>query len=159
MKQTDFDEWSDTADDIPTKKDFDPFNGDLDAMCAWEHFGGLTRLQAFNKFCEYPDYYQEDFMFMGEVAFVFYFPIIERYILESHIDNDDDSEVDAIWILAHCIKNQFEYSDTVRHLRQRCLDLTNHVRSNLPRYCTDLAEQQRIDDAWHGLKQFLVSCE
>jgi hypothetical protein len=64
---------------LPTERDFDPWHGNLDAQCAWRHFGGLTLDQAHARFRENPLGYQEDFMFMGPVAFAFYFPVIEDY--------------------------------------------------------------------------------
>jgi hypothetical protein len=57
---------------LPTETDFDPYQGDLDAQCAWKNFGGLTLGEAFVKFEESPETYQEDFMFMGGKAFARY---------------------------------------------------------------------------------------
>ncbi|MEM7010678.1 MAG: hypothetical protein AAF585_04260 [Verrucomicrobiota bacterium] len=63
---------------LPTENDFDPFGGDLDAQCAWKHFGELSLNQAYDIFVSAPNIYQEDFMFMGAVAFDYYFPVIDR---------------------------------------------------------------------------------
>ena len=145
-------EAEDRPKSLPTRADFDPFNGCLDAISAWEHFGGLSIDDAYEQFCDNPLYYQEDFMFMGGVAFAYYFPVIERYILESQVDpEEDDDEVDEIWILAHCIKGQFDVESEapkVNHLRPRILDLISHVRENLARYCIDEERQKEIDGAW-----------
>ena len=67
---------------LPNQKDFYQSELNLDGHRAWKNFGGLTVDQAYEKFCENPGYYQEDFMFMGGPAFTFYFPIIDRYIRE-----------------------------------------------------------------------------
>ena len=67
---------------LPNQKDFYQSELNLDGHRAWKNFGGLTVDQAYEKFCENPNYYQEDFMFMGGPAFTFYFPIIDRYIRE-----------------------------------------------------------------------------
>ena len=63
------------AERLPTKADFVSHPEDLDQICAWEHFGGLTLDQAKTRFAENALYYQEDFMFMGTKAFLFYFPV------------------------------------------------------------------------------------
>ena len=98
-----------TGETLPTHDDFEPTGDCLDADWAWGNFGELDLTEAFVKFCEEPDIYQEDFMFMGSVAFFYYFPVVERYVYESRIDpqSEFDSEVEAMWILAHCINNQF----------------------------------------------------
>ncbi|MEM7232007.1 MAG: hypothetical protein AAF517_07535, partial [Planctomycetota bacterium] len=65
---------------LPTQADFDPWDGDLDAGHAWKEFGGLSVDEALAKFLENPGYHQESFMFMGGVAFAFYFPVVDRYL-------------------------------------------------------------------------------
>jgi hypothetical protein len=142
----------------PSKADFATSEGDLDGMWAWENFGGLSRTEAYAKFCDMPEIYQEHFMFMGGVAFAYYFDVIERYIMESTIKSGDD-EVEAMWILAHCIKQQFLAKDIapVDRLRSRCLKLALHVRSNLRQYCLDEGEQEVIDGAWLELEMVLRS--
>lgn len=145
----------------PKESDFDPFGGCLDAQYAWKNFGGLSVAEAYTKFCERPELYQEDFMFMGGTAFSYYFPVIECYIRESNADAGNEHEVDAMWILAHCIKQQFENLDTLttEPLRTNVLDLVSYVRQNLTQYCAEPTEQQRIDSAWAELQARLTSAE
>lgn len=93
-------------------------------------------------------------MFMGSVAFAWYFPVIERYLYESRLEDEDD-EVTATWILAHCIVQQLEppVEDCVDQLRPQVLKLARHVRENLAQYCVEPREQTRIDEAWQELEQ------
>ena len=136
---------------LPTERDFDPWNGDLDAQCAWKHFGGLSLEEAHARFAENPLNYQEDFMFMGGKAFAFYFPVVENHLRNvPDADNFDDHEA---WILAHCIRNQFEGDNLahVRHLAQRVMDLGGFVRGNIRRFGSDEGERQRVADAWTEL--------
>src|SRR5437016_1967456 len=101
-------------DSLPTERDFDPWNGDLDSQSAWRDFGGLTLDEAHAKFRENPLYYQEDFMFMGGKAFAFYFPVVEQHLRDvSTTDCEDDREA---WILAHCIRMQFD-CDVLQYIR------------------------------------------
>ena len=148
---------------LPNRDDFDPTGCCLDADWAWGNFGGLDLSEAFARFCEDPDMYQEDFMFMGSAAFSYYFPVIERYIYESQIvpESEFDSEVEAMWILANCINSQFTEPDPLpsADFCNRVEKLVSHVRDNLPRYCEDVNEQRRIDDAWQELQDRLRACQ
>ena len=146
------DNWNNSLEERPFKGEFDPYDGCLDALAAWEHFGGLSRDSAYTKFCENPEYYQEDFMFMGGVAFAYYYPVIERYILESSIEKNRGEGVEAMWILAHCIKAQVDAKQVHHHLRKRLQDLVAHVRSHLVRYSADSDERGRIEAAWRQLE-------
>lgn len=144
---------------LPTQEDFDAIDGPLDAICAWENFGGLNLSDAYLKFCENPLRYNEDFMFMGSGAFFYYFPVLERFVNDSRVGLDGDFEVECIGTLAHCIKLQFEEPcpTVTLSLRHRVEELINHVRKNLSRYCNYAADQQRIDSAWEELQDRISS--
>lgn len=141
----------------PTEADFDPYEGDLDAQCAWRNFGGLTLEQAAAKFRERPDIYQEDFMFMGGRAFAFYFTVIVGYLHsfqdEKTAENDDGDDHEA-WILAKCIQNQFagRTAQFVRHLAEPVLTLSQHVRQDIACFAYEPREQRRIVGAWIELE-------
>ncbi len=70
-------EWTTDASPLPTERDFNPLSDTTDAKCAWENFGRLSRVKAYERFLEHPLNFQEDFMFMGGVAFAYYYPVIE----------------------------------------------------------------------------------
>ena len=88
---------------LPLKSDFDPYGGCLDALCAWDHFGGSTLQQAYRIFLTNPLSYQEDFMFMGRRAFEYYFPVVDHYLREV---SGERSEAAAI--LGYGIALQFD---------------------------------------------------
>lgn len=44
---------------------------------------------------------------MENRAFLYYVPVIDRYISESHVEHEDDIEIAAIWIPASWIQQQF----------------------------------------------------
>lgn len=148
-------EWNDSHEVRPLKGDFDPYGGCLDALSAWKDLGGLSRTEAFEKFCKLPESYQEHFMFMGGAAFAFYYPVLERYVLESNVEKNDGNDVEAMWILPYCIKAQFDANNVSVHLRQRIRRLVTHVRANLKQYCADVDEQGKIDTAWSELEREL----
>ena len=145
----------------PAIKDFtsvEPPKDDLDAYCAWQNFGGHTVEEAYERFCSDPDTYQEDFMFMGDPAFVYYFPVVERYLREE----EPKHEFDAVaWVLAHCIA--FHVSpeqNCVRPLYDRIQSLTDFVLDSLG----DVADHpdrgwspQEIEDAWSELRRKLAT--
>jgi len=91
---------------FPQEKDFDPHEGCLDAQCAWKNFGGLSIDEGYAKFCENPGYYQEDFMFMGWKAFVYYLPVIERFLKE--VEPEDEYDDCEAWILGCAVESQVE---------------------------------------------------
>ena len=98
---------------------------------------------------------------MGGKAFAYYYPVIERYLIESSVTWGDD-EVDGIWILAGCIDEQFRRSFTVKHvshLRLRVQSLVQFVRGNLPKFCTESAGQKEVDEAWMELEQRLAGLQ
>jgi hypothetical protein len=64
-------------------RDISPTNGlDLDEKCAADHFFGLTIDQAFDTFAGHPEYYLADFLYMGDKAFGYYFPIVIKHIFK-----------------------------------------------------------------------------
>ena len=139
------------ADRLPTKDDFVPHPPNLDEVCAWEHFGGLTLDQAKARFAENALYYQEDFMFMGTKAFLYYFPVLDQYLRNApDEENDDDHES---WIISQCTRAQFEPEtiDRLRPLIPAIVDLAEFVRDNVHRFGRDDSERQRVSGAWADL--------
>jgi hypothetical protein len=150
-------EWVDDVGSLPTEADFAPF-GDLDAQSAWKNFGGLSRSKVYERFQDNPLYYQEAFMWMGGVAFEYYYPVIERFLYDAGEDQDLAEDRNA-WILACCINTQFDGKGAshVRHLSSRILALARYVRSNLKLYGSDLEEQQQVDTAWQEVESCVAS--
>lgn len=138
---------------LPTEKDFDPWNGCLDAQHAWKQFGGLELEQAYEKFCENPLNYQEDFMFMGPKAFKFYFPVVVCYLQACPFPEEyGDSQA---WILGKAMKTQLERrkdDDLLRPIGELC----QHVRTHLSQYAELAADQDRISAAWVEVEQYLA---
>jgi hypothetical protein len=118
----------------------------------------LSLAQANRKFREAPEFYQEDFMFMGANAFVFYFPVIESYLRET-VECDEYGDRQA-WILAHCILSQYKSdSPRLKHLLPRILELAAFVRHHIGLFTRDPDEQQRIDTAWRQLLDYIAKPE
>ncbi|MCA9035956.1 MAG: hypothetical protein KDA91_12550 [Planctomycetaceae bacterium] len=139
---------------LPNETDFDPYHGDLDAQCAWRHFGGLTLEEALARFEECPETYQEDFMFMGGKAFAFYFPVIDRFLRRT-IELPEDQRGDRqSWILPQCVKNQFEGREFrhVQHLRHSVLSLCDFMLKNFDLFAGDWSDAKEIQTQWNQLK-------
>ena len=149
---------SDNRAHLPSERDFDPWGGDLDAQYAWKNFGSLTIEQAIERFRERPDIHQEDFMFMGPRAFVYYFPVLESFLLSVTAQNEVEEDYQA-FILAHCIRNQFgaNADEDVWRLAPRVLALSQHVRQNISRFASTAKEQSRIVKVWLQLERHLSS--
>jgi hypothetical protein len=133
------------AKNLPTEKDFDPWNGCLDAQSAWKNFGGLDLEQAYQKFCENPLNYQEDFMFMGPDAFSFYFPVVDQFLRRERESGEfDDSQA---WILGKAMRMQLEQRQN-DSLLTAIGELCQYVRTHLAKFATTQSEQQEINAAW-----------
>lgn len=145
------------GDALPTLQDFDPWEGNLDARDAWQNFGGLDLEAAWAKFCDCPEHYQEDFMFMGDKAFAYYFSVIDRYLRASPAENTDGDR--QAWILAHCIKAHFEPADLryVGSLVQPVIELADFVRCNISRFGADDDERRGVRKAWDELAAHMAS--
>jgi len=145
------------SSDLPTERDFNPYGDELDAHYAWLHFGGKTLADAFERFIERPDVYQEDFMWMGTNAFRYYFPVIDRFLrqtLELPLAERGDRES---WILAQCISSQFTDPDAklIRERRQEAIDLCNFMITNIEAFKEDWDPPSEILDLWTKLLQQL----
>ena len=146
--------------ELPNETDFDPYHGDLDAQCAWRNFGGLSLDEAFKRFEECPETYQEDFMFMGGKAFAFYFPVIDRFLRKT-IELPEAQRGDRqSWILPQCIKNQVEGREFrhVLYLREPVLGLCDFMLNNIALFADDWTDLKEIEEQWHQLKRAVDHC-
>ena len=133
---------------LPEKVDFFLGETDLDGHRAWRNFGGLTIEEAKLKFKENPLHYQEDFMFMGWNAFVYYFPVIFDYLSDIVPVNDTD---DCLAFIIGCgIECQLQsnikplsslQSTKIKHL-------SNIVKSKFTSDILEKYEVQRIQEQW-----------
>jgi hypothetical protein len=137
-----------SQENLPTKKDFDPW-GDLDAQWAWKNFGGLTIDSAYNKFCTYPETYQEDFMFMGPTAFSFYFSIIEKYM--STVQPEDEFDDCSGWIIGCGVEIQLENIES-ECLKQRVLRLVDIVINRFINFPIEDDDKLRVIEKWKEIK-------
>lgn len=155
MSRSNHDEASGAS--LPTEHDFDPFGGDLDAQSAWRSFGGLSIADALALFRENPTHYQEDFMFMGGRAFVFYFPVLDAFLREFRLtEHEDDSQAA---IVGSCVAAQFGWP-TATHLvsiHAAIRSLADYVCSHTDLLAADTDEQRRIARDWQRVYSALDS--
>ena len=136
------------SEPLPTGVDFDPWDGCLDAQCALKNFGGMSLDQAYELFMSCPEIHQEDFMFMGWVAFAYYLPVIDRYLREFTIEDEwGDNEAG---ILGHAVKAQFGWNGVKfsKNVLQEIEDLSAFVQASPSRYAISQQEQERIVKIW-----------
>ena len=142
---------------LPTKRDFDPFDGCLDALSAYHEFGGKTVEQARQVFLSNPEYHHEHFAWMGAKAFAYYFPIVDEYLRDiDAVEEDNDRQA---WILAECMLAQLdEPNDLRRHpVCSRIAKLADHVHANVGAYTADDLERRRITEVWAKVKYRIAS--
>jgi hypothetical protein len=142
-------DWKRLADTIPTREDF---GRGLDENYAWGEFGGMSLDQAYEHFVACPENRQEDFMFMGSAAFLFYFPVIERYLYTVRAESEFHDC--PAWILAMGIIQQLNESSLAKNeqLIGRVDGLITHVLGHLNQYATDGDEQERVASGWNELR-------
>ena len=143
---------------LPTEVDFDPYQGCLDCQHAWREFGGLSIEEAFQKFIDHPMCHQEDFMFMGGRAFVYYFPVLDRYLRGFRADEDSDDAYDSFAaVIGGGLSVQLlsKTSQELDSIMDGILSLIGYVRSHTTNLAVDLNEQQSIDSAWQILEALI----
>ena len=141
----------------PSRQDFDPHGGDLDAREAWKNFGGLGVPEAYEKFLSAPEIHQEDFMFMGARAFAYYFPVIDRYLRTVTFGPRDLGDCEAA-ILGTAVAAQFEWKGAIisADLRAEIESLRSFVVENFTRYATVEAERRHILHEWQRVGDALA---
>lgn len=150
---------------LPGERDFDPQEGDLDAQAAWRNFGGLTLAEAYEKFQERPDVYQEDFMWMGGKAFAYYFPVLERYLLVTPVWSEEQG---SEWCQVHGLGAaiQFQFTESalpeVQALASHVLPLIEQVKESIDAYAAsghpyyaDPEIQRHVIREWDELETHL----
>ena len=140
---------------LPTETDFDPYGGCLDCQHAWRTFGGMSIEEAFQKFVEHPLCHQEDFMFMGGRAFVYYFPVLDRYLRGFRCDENTDGSYDSFAAVIGgglCVQLLSKTSHELDPIMDEILDLVDYVRCHTAILAVDINEQKRIDSDWQILQ-------
>jgi len=118
---------------LPSKLDISPTCGlNLDEQRALSNFLGLKIEQATTRFCANSLALQEDFMFMGEVAFEYYFQVIDNYF---H-DESSTGDVDCVNWLARIF--DFRYGDRPSalplQLSTRLIRLLEYIEANSTKF-------------------------
>ena len=147
----------DSRPHFPTEADFDPSGGCLDAQYAWRQFGGLSITAALELFRQNPIHYQENFMFMGGRAFVFYFPVLDTFLREFRLTEQEDDSQAAI--IGSCVAAQLRWP-TASHLAPiltAIRSLADYVCSHTDLLAADPDEQRRITRDWQPVYRALGS--
>jgi len=157
---------------LPTRSDFDPQPagseldadwvwGDNDAQYAWKMFGGLTISEAQQVFDEAPFYRLEDFYWMGDEAFAYYFPVIENHVRQRctrgtfyqyRIRDVDQPEAVS---LASCIERHFRgrVPHEIVAISNRVTDLLTFVLNNAVSQNASEKEREIAMSAWRSLQE------
>ena len=138
---------------LPSREDFRPPNGrfgDPDDQYAWDLFGGLTLDQANHLFCENPLSYQEGFMWMGDKAFPFYFPVLDRYL--RGVIPVSEYDYLPVWIIASDIKWHVDNSPEAESLHGPILSLCDYVISHMSEFKLSEDYQRDSEEAWQELR-------
>jgi hypothetical protein len=86
---------------LPTANEINPVPESLDGRAAQRHFLGKTAGDALEMFQERFEVYQEDLMFMGAPAFLFYFPVAIDYAESAPVRDDPDVASTMLMLMRH----------------------------------------------------------
>ena len=142
-----------TTKPFPIESDFDPWYGNLDAITAWKNFRGFSVEDAYNKFCESPEFYQEDFMFMGPIAFSFYFNVLEKYM--ATVQPEDELDDCCGWIIGCGIESQLEEIRS-EDLIDKILRLSDLVIDRYLNFPIDDADKLQVIEKWEEVRTKLT---
>lgn len=115
---------------LPTRQEICPHD-DLDGRVACEHFLGRSLEQAEALFRENSIYYQGDLMWMGAVAFRYYFPAVVQFV-HSEAATDDS---DFMAHFASTLEFRLEYeSPELQPVAEQIADLCRYVVEHWSRF-------------------------
>ena len=146
---------------VPTEPDFfrEPRG---DAEYAWKVFGGLSLADAFERYLELPESYQEAFMWMLPTAFEYYFPVVDRYLRHVDVSQPDHPWEDGCqaWILGRAVEYQFHWKNgslPPAYVVQEIEDLSRFVQRHLAHFSEDFEERMRIEACWQKLDYTILN--
>ncbi len=140
---------------LPSREDFVVY-GDLDAIAAWEHFGGKSLDEARSLLDDNFLYYQEDFVFMGPRAFAFYAEAFAAYMEDAVAAGAEDADHEASMFTNACAA-QIELAQHHHDLRpcaQRLADCLHRIAAEVPMKPALAARVRRIEA---GCRQLAAS--
>ena len=161
---------------LPTEADFLLNDGGLISQDAWKNFGGLSLDAAYDKFCDRPYLYSQDFTFMGKRAFAYYYEVLDRYVREA-IETLDEERLMVLSTIHHIIdmhlvyggesisSDHFGQDDVVEgvSLPRKVVDLCDHVLGAIARQSLSsrIPDSEATDEelmiAWQGLRNLANS--
>jgi len=147
--------------ELPSQSDFDPWSGCLDAISAWNHFGGLLLQEAKVKFAGNPFKYSEDFMFMGPKAFAYYLPALIDS-LKTALSSEQTAAVFPVLGLGYAIQSQLEVAHhECRRFYPEILELIELVRLRMPCFCYNALPDAMamLEQEWNAVEQIILSDE
>lgn len=160
---------------LPTEADFSPNDGGLISQEAWKNFGGLSLDAAYERFCDRPYLYSQDFEFMGERAFAYYYDVLDRYVREAIEKLDEERLMVLSTIhrildvhLIHrsgdlCGEDSREGAVDAKHLPRRVVSLCDYVIPAIAeRYLSSRipdsdATDEDLTITWQGLRNLAES--
>lgn len=140
---------------LPGMDDFAP-QGTIDAKYAWKLFGGrsIAEVKKVLEQDEYPEILIDEFQWMGDRAFVFYFPVVEDYVM-APCKQHDEFRHNRSEYLASCIMQRFhgDVSLEAKTIAGRVSDLASFVLARIDEIKCDDYERGRIVKEWTYLKE------
>ena len=119
---------------LPTVDEINPFSKCLDGQCAVEHFYDKSLEDAEALFCDNSLYYGGDLLWMGPIAFVFYFKAALSYLKSEASRDDSDFVNSSIGILELRVLDQYSDFPAIRAGINDYISFCQHVSDNYEKY-------------------------
>ena len=120
---------------LPTKKQINPYPGDLDGDYAVQNWLGKSIDEGVGMLTENSLHYSEDFTYMGKVAFNYYFDSVLKYA-KSNQSNEDCGFISGI---INCtLEHRWEYEkEIIKGSKSKIIDFLNYVINNYEKFEID----------------------
>ena len=133
---------------LPTKKQINPFPGDLDGDYAVKNWLGKSIEEGIKMLASNSLHYGEDFSYMGKVAYNYYFDSIIGYA-KSKDSSEDSDFVNSV--LASTIEFRWEHDkEIILHSKNKVILLLEYIIENYDKYDIDI-------EIYGDLKQSAIS--
>lgn len=123
---------------LPTEREINPHSGCLDGEYAVKMFLGKTLNEAELLFQEDGLSRQEDLIWMGPIAFVFYFRAALSYLKSPISADDSDFASSMTGLLEWRVLGEYEDFNQIKKARTEMVEFCEHLQSNYDFYDIDL---------------------
>lgn len=119
---------------VPTKEHWENAWNGLDEAYAFDHFYGKTLEEAEDMIHDLPHYYREDFTYMPEIPFRFYFKAIKHCFISSRSRENTEAAFVFIRLIKYFVTTKAREYDWIKDDWESVVNVLNQLVDNLDSY-------------------------